>query len=100
MSHDIIAQAIHSITQQGHRQKFGPGKLLGISMPQALYSSLYGVGQLESKNLLTVKDGCPVCYVLQTALSEEAGFPLLRTYQIMGKGSGAGDRSGRAAAPL
>ena len=54
-------------------------------MPQAIYSSLYRVGQLESKILLTVKDGCPVCYVLQwTSQYERASFPKFHTCQIMG----------------
>jgi hypothetical protein len=61
MSYDVIAQAIHGATPQGQRQKTEPEKLHEISMPQAIYSSLYRVGQLESKTLLTVKDGCLVC---------------------------------------
>jgi hypothetical protein len=32
-----------------------PGKILGRSMPQTIYSSLYSGGQTESKTLLNVK---------------------------------------------
>lgn len=79
------------VTQHRERQEMEPGKLLGIFVPQAIYSSVCQVGQRESKTLQMVKDGRPVCYVLQeTPQCEQASFPYFSGIRLGEKIPGTG----------
>ena len=64
-------------------------------MPQAIYSSVCQVGQRESKTLQMVKDGYPVCYVLQeTPQCEQANFPYFSGIKLREEIPGTGRRQG------